>query len=338
VPVQTLWTRAQDTRHDFYRPAQVARLRAGLDAQGRLVAWDHLAAGPLLTPGVMRRYGSAIDVVPTLAAGQALTAQWMRPLGALPGVALDKLSAEGAFDSAYAWPAARMRFKPVDTEVPMGFWRSVGHSINGFVVESFIDECAHAASADPLAFRLALLGPAPRHRAVLERASALAGWGQALGKSADGAPLARGLALHASFGSVVAMVVEVSIGPVPGHSNPRIRVHRVVAAIDCGVAVNPRLIHQQVESAVVYGLSATLDGAVRVEDGRVSQAHFADLPLLRLPEAPRVEVAIVPSPLAHPEGVGEPGVPPLAPAVANAVFALTGTRLRALPLRLPTPA
>jgi isoquinoline 1-oxidoreductase subunit beta len=337
VPVQLLWTRAQDTQHDFYRPACVARLRAGFDAERRLVAWDHHAAGPLLAPAVMQRYGSAIDVVPVLAAGQGLMARALRPLGALPGVALDKLSAEGGFDPAYAWPHARMRHTPVEAAVPVGFWRSVGHSHMGFFTEGFIDECAVAAGADPVAFRRALLAEQPRHRAVLDRAAAAAGWGTPSPPAPDGAPTARGVALHASFGSVVALVATVSLAPASAGER-RIRVHRVDAAIDCGVAVNPNLIRQQMESAVVFGLNATLHGGVRIERGQVQQGHFMDLPLLRLPEAPVVQVEILPSPVPHPEGVGEPGVPPLAPAVASAVAALTGVRLRRLPLVVPADA
>jgi isoquinoline 1-oxidoreductase subunit beta len=336
VPVQTLWTRAQDTQHDFYRPACVSRLRAGFDAQRRLVAWDHHAAGPLLAPAVMGRYGSAVTVVPTVAKSLDLTARLLRPLGALPVVALDKLSAEGGFDPAYAWPHARMRHTPIETAIPVGFWRSVGHSHMGFITEGFVNECAHAAGADPVAFRRALLAAQPRHRAVLDAAAQAANWGQPSPPAADGAPTARGVALHASFGSVVAMVAEVSVAGAG--STRRIRVHRVFSAIDCGVAVNPNLVRQQMEGAVVFALTAALHGGVRVEQGRVTQAHFIDLPLLRLPEAPQVEVVILPSTIEHPEGVGEPGVPPLAPAVAAAVFTLTGTRLRALPLVLPATA
>jgi len=333
VPVQVLWSRAQDTQHDFYRPACVSRLRAGFDAEGRLTAWDHHAAGPLLAPGVMGRYATAVRVVPALTQGQGALAQALRPLGALNGLGLvrDKLSAEGAFDPVYAWPAARMRHTPVDTAIPLGFWRAVGHSHMGFITEGFIDECAHAAGADPVAFRRGLLESQPRHRAVLDRAAAAAGWGTPSPPAPDGAPTARGVALHASFGSVVALVATVSLAP----ADRRVRVHRVVAAIDCGLAVNPNLIRQQVEGAVVFALNAALHGGVSVQDGRVQQAHFADLPLLRLPEAPEVQVEILPSPVAHPEGVGEPGLPPLAPAVASAVFALSGQRLRALPLVLP---
>jgi isoquinoline 1-oxidoreductase beta subunit len=341
VPVQVLWSRAQDTQHDFYRPACVARLRAGFDAQGRLVAWDHHAAGPLLTPAVMARFRGGAAVMPTMAQGQGELARALGPLGALNGLGVvrDKLSAEGGFDPVYAWPAARMRHTPVQAAVPVGFWRSVGHSHMGFFTEGFIDECAAAAGADPVAFRRGLLAAQPRHRAVLDRAAAAAGWGTPSPPAPDGAPTARGVALHASFGSVVAMVATVSLARGEAEAARRIRVHRVVAAIDCGVAVNPKLVRQQLEGSVVFALSAALHGGITVAQGRVQQAHFLDQPLVRMGEAPVVEVEIVDSALRHPEGVGEPGVPPLAPAVAAAVAALTGIRLRELPLRLPaTPA
>lgn len=341
VPVQVLWSRAQDTQHDFYRPACVARLRAGFDAQGRLVAWDHHAAGPLLTPAVMARFRGGAAVMPTMAQGQGELARALGPLGALNGLGVvrDKLSAEGGFDPVYAWPAARMRHTPVQAAVPVGFWRSVGHSHMGFFTEGFIDECAAAAGADPVAFRRGLLAAQPRHRAVLDRAAAAAGWGTPSPPAPDGAPTARGVALHASFGSVVAMVATVSVVRGEAEAARRIRVHRVVAAIDCGVAVNPKLVRQQLEGSVVFALSAALHGGITVAQGRVQQAHFLDQPLVRMGEAPVVEVEIVDSALRHPEGVGEPGVPPLAPAVAAAVAALTGIRLRELPLRLPaTPA
>jgi isoquinoline 1-oxidoreductase beta subunit len=341
VPVQVLWSRAQDTQHDFYRPACVARLRAGFDAQGRLVAWDHHAAGPLLTPAVMARFRGGAAVMPTMAQGQGELARALGPLGALNGLGVvrDKLSAEGGFDPVYAWPAARMRHTPVQAAVPVGFWRSVGHSHMGFFTEGFIDECAAAAGADPVAFRRGLLAAQPRHRAVLDRAAAAAGWGTPSPPAPDGAPTARGVALHASFGSVVAMVATVSLARGEAEAARRIRLHRVVAAIDCGVAVNPKLVRQQLEGSVVFALSAALHGGITVAQGRVQQAHFLDQPLVRMGEAPVVEVEIVDSALRHPEGVGEPGVPPLAPAVAAAVAALTGIRLRELPLRLPaTPA
>jgi isoquinoline 1-oxidoreductase beta subunit len=307
APVQTLWTRPEDVQHDFYRPAAVARYRAGLDARGRLLAWQSESAGQAIVPQVMAR------------------------LFGLPGAGPDKTSDEGAFDQAYEWPAARIAHAAVELPVPVGFWRSVGHSHQAFFIESFIDETAHAAGQDPLAFRMALLQRHPRHRAVLQAAAALAGWGQLPGTAPDGAPLARGLALHQSFGSIVAQVAEVSLAS--DRSDRTIRVHRVCCAIDCGTPVNPHLIRQQMASGIVYGLSAALYGELSIVQGRVQQSNFDNLPALRMDACPRIDTVILPS-TEPPEGVGEPGTPPIAPAVANALFALTGQRLRSLPLRL----
>ncbi|MBK6853474.1 MAG: xanthine dehydrogenase family protein molybdopterin-binding subunit [Burkholderiales bacterium] len=307
-PVQTVWSREQDIGHDFYRPACVARYEAGLDAQGRLVAWHAVSASQAIVHQVLNRH-------------------W-----GLAGGGPDKTTAEGAFDQAYEFAAARAAHVVVDLPVPVGFWRSVGHSHQAFFQESFVDEVAHAAGVDPLAWRVQLLARHPRELAVLKRCANLAGWGTPLAPAADGAPVARGLALHRSFGSVVAEVVEASLAP-PGSGAQRIRVHRVVCVIDCGAVVNPAIVRQQLESSVVFGLSAALYGEITLADGRVQQSNFHDYPVLRLNECPHIETDIISS-SAHPEGVGEPGVPPLAPALANAVFALTGQRLRSLPLRL----
>ena len=306
VPVQTFWTREQDATHDFYRPPCVARYQAGFDAQGQLLGWTAASAGPSIVQQVLQR------------------------LFGVPGAGPDKTSAEGAFDQAYEWPAARISHHIVDLPVPVGFWRSVGHSHHAFFKESFVDEAANAVKQDPLAFRLALLKKHPRHAAVLQRAAAKAGWGQPLAPAADGAKQARGMALHESFGSIVAQVAEVSLDPA---DNKRIRVHRVVAAIDCGTAVNPDGIAQQMESGIVFGLSAALYGEITLDQGQVQQRNFHQQRLLRGSECPAIETEIIAS-SAPPEGVGEPGTPPIAPAVANALFALTGQRLRSLPLKL----
>jgi isoquinoline 1-oxidoreductase subunit beta len=294
TPVQLLWSRDEDTRHDYYRPACLSRFAAGLDAQGRIVAWRNATAGQAIVPDYLPRNSG------------------------LPGMGPDKTTSEGAFDTAYRFPAVRVTHARVELPLPVGFWRAVGHSHQAFFKESFVDECAHAAQADPLAYRLALLDQRPRERAVLELAAAKAGWGQPLAPAADGAKRARGIALHESFGSVVAQVAEVSVGP-----DRTIRVHRVVCAIDCGLPVNPNLIAQQMESSVVFGLSAALFGRIDIDQGRVAQGNFHDYRVLRIDESPLVETHVVPS-TGHPEGVGEPGLPPIAPAVANAVFALTG--------------
>lgn len=294
-PVQLVWTREQDTAHDVYRPAALARFRAQLSAGGDILAWDDRSAGA----AIAHQY-------------------FPRTLG-LPGLGPDKTTAEGEYDHQYAIPNQRVEHVTVDSALPVGYWRSVGHSQNAFFKESFLDEVAHAAGRDPVALRRTLCAGQPRALAVLDAALARAG----------SAPPGRahGVALHRSFGSTVAQVAEVSV------EGGAIRVHRVVCAIDCGLVVNPDIVAQQVESGVVFGLTAALHGEITLEAGRVAQSNFGDYPLLRMHEAPHVETVILSS-SAHPEGVGEPAVPPVAPAVAAAVFRLTGQRLRSLPLRL----
>ncbi|MEK8050216.1 molybdopterin cofactor-binding domain-containing protein [Ideonella sp. DXS22W] len=306
VPVQAFWSREQDSTHDFYRPPCVARYRAGLDAQGRLLAWQAASAGP------------------------SIVQQFLQRMFGLPGAGPDKTTCEGAFDQAYEWPAARISHHIVPLPVPVGFWRSVGHSHQAFFKESFLDECAHAAGRDPLAYRLDLLKQHPRHAAVLRRAAEVAGWGGPLAPAADGARRARGLALHQSFGAIVAQVAEVSLDPADAK---RIRVHRVVAAIDCGTVVHPGIVRQQMESAIVQGLGTALYGEITLDKGQVQQSNFHQQPLLRGADCPQIHTEIIAS-TEPPEGVGEPGLPPLAPALANALFALTGQRLRSLPLKL----
>ncbi len=309
TPVQTLWSREQDLKNDFFRPACVSRFTAGLDGKGQLVAWRNTSAGQAVLPQAL---------------GRALGLPWVGP---------DKTAAEGAFDQPYEWPAARVGHVMVDLPVPVGFWRSVGHSHQAFFKECFVDEVAGAAGVDPLTFRESLLQQPrhARHLAVLRRCAQAAGWGLPLADAEDGAKKARGLALHQSFGSVVAQVVEASLAPAG--AGQRIRVHRVVCAIDCGLAVNPLNIQAQMESAVVFGLSAALYGEVHLVNGQVQESNFHDAPVLRVNECPAIETHIMAS-SEPPEGVGEPGVPPLAPALANALFALTGQRLRSLPLKI----
>lgn len=300
-PIQLIWSREEDMTHDFYRPMHVAALRASVDAQGR--------------PGSLR----------IKSAGDAISPRWMeRGLPALAGPVdlADKSSAEGLFDLPYGFPNQHMSHVATRKGVPVGFWRSVGHSHNAFFSESFIDELAFEAQQDPLALRRQLLKDAPRHLAVLDLAAVKANWG---GKLPAGQ--ARGIALHESFGAIVAQVAEVSL--LAG----QVRVHRVVCAMDCGNVVNPGIVAQQMEGSVVFGLTAALYGNVDIHEGVVQQKNFSDYPMLRLAQAPLVQTYLVPS-TRPPGGVGEPGVPPLAPAVANALFALTGQRLRALPLRV----
>lgn len=295
APVQMIWSREDDTTHDVYRPAALARFVATLDAAGNVLGYDNKSAS-----------------------GSVSHQFFKRNLG-LPAGGPDKTTAEGEFDMQYEFANQRIRHAIVDSPVPLGYWRSVGHSHNAFFKESFIDELAHAAGKDGVAFRRGLLQRHPRHLAVLDAAVARAG-------AAPGGR-AHGVALHQSFGTIVAQVAEVSV------EGTEIRVHRVVCAIDCGIAVNPNIIAQQAESGVVFGLSAALYGAVTIKDGKVEQTNFHDYPVARMNQAPVVETIIMPS-AEHPEGMGEPATPPIAPAVANAVFKLTGKRLRSLPLTL----
>ncbi len=299
LPVQLLWSREEDTTHDFYRPAGAAFCQAGLDASGKPVALQIGSAGDAISPRWMAR---------------AL------PLLSGPVDMPDKTAAEGLYDQPYDVPHIRIAHSATRHGVPVGFWRSVGHSHNAFFTESFVDEMAHAAGADPLAYRLSLLGGLPRHAAVLQLAAEKAGWGQPLPKNR-----ARGLALHESFGSIVAEVMEVSLeGGKP-------KVHRVVCAVDCGVVVNPGIVAQQMEGAVIFGLTAALYGRIDIKDGVVQQRNFPDYPMLTLAQTPLIETHLIAS--DHPPtGIGEPGVPPAAPALANALFALTGERRRKLPL------
>jgi len=299
VPVQLQWTREEDFRHDRYRPAAMASFRAALDGTGRPQAWLNRVAAPSVTQSFSDRLvGLATPAVP------------------------DKFQAEGAFDLPYAIPHVSVRQLLCKTPVPVGYWRSVGHSYNAFFTECFLDELAAAAGQDPLTYRRGLLERHPRHRAVLDLAAQKAGWGTPLP-----AGRARGLALHASFGSICAQVAEVSL------ENGAPRVHRVVCAVDCGVVVHPDSARAQVEGAVAFGLTAALMGEITVKDGRVEQGNFAQQDVLRLAQMPSVETHFVPS-ARPPGGLGEVGVPPIAPAVVNALAVLTGQRIRRLPIRL----
>jgi isoquinoline 1-oxidoreductase beta subunit len=298
-PVQLLWPREEDTTHDFYRPAAAAFMQASFDTDGRAVALKITSAGDAMQPRFLER------VAPQLA---------------MPVDLPDKTSSEGLFDLPYAIEHQRIAHAATKSGVPIGNWRAVGHSQNAFFSECFIDEMAFAAQQDPVAFRMALLREMPRHAAVLRLAASRAGWA-----APPPAGIARGVALHESFGSIVAQVVEASL------AGGRLRVHRVVCAADIGTAVNPGIVAQQMESAVIFALSAALHGRIDIEAGVVKQRNFPDHPIVTLAETPRIETHLVPS-TNPPGGVGEPGTPPLAPALANALFVLTGRRQRELPL------
>ncbi len=297
TPVMTVWTREDDLQGGYYRPLSHDRLTATLGTDGHPATWTHTIVSQSIVAGTPFEK-MMID----------------------PKTGLDATQHEGASDLPYAIPSVRVAGHTAKVPVPVLWWRSVGHTHTAFAVESFIDECATTARQDPVAYRTALLGAEPRHLAVLKLAAEKAGWGTPLPHGR-----ARGVAVHASFGSVVAEVAEVSL--VDG----RPKVHRVVAAIHCGLAVNPGQVAYQVESAICFGLSAALYGEITLEDGRVQQSNFGDYAPLRHEEMPAVEVHIVPS-SAAPTGVGEPGTPVIAPAVANALAALTGVRARRLPL------
>ena len=299
APVQLVWSREQDMTHDYYRPMHVAQLSAAINAQGQVESLQIKSAGDAISPRWMSR------VLPVLSG---------------PVDAPDKTTAEGLFDLPYGLEHQSMSHVSTKMGVPIGFWRSVGHSHNAFFSESFIDELAFESKQDPVAFRMALLKNAPRYAAVLKLATDKAKWGSALPSGR-----AHGVALHESFGSIVAQVAEVSMQGGKPH------VHRVVCAIDCGTVVNPGTVAQQVESSVNFALTAALFGQIDIQDGVVQQTNFNNYPLVSMAQSPVVETWIVPS-THSPEGVGEPAVPPVAPAVANAMFKLTGKRRRALPL------
>ena len=294
-PVKLIYSREDDMAAGFYRPASVARFAGALDAQGRPT---------MLKVGV----GS-----PSITAASG----FMK----LPDSGVDEFALEGIADHPYDIANQRIAYGRREPGPKVWFWRSVGHSQNIFFIEGFIDELAAAAKQDPFEFRRGLLSQQPRYKGVLEAAADKAGWGKPLP-----AGVFRGIAVAQSFGSYVAEVAEVSVGAdgVP-------KVHRVVAAVDCGMTVNPEIIRRQIEGAIVYGLSAALYGRITLKDGKVEQGNFNDYPVLRMSEMPKVEVHILPS-REKPGGIGEPGTPPIAPAVVNAIYAATGKRLRSLPI------
>jgi isoquinoline 1-oxidoreductase beta subunit len=295
--VKVIWTRENDMKGGWYRPMWYDRIVGGLDAGGNIVGWHHTIVGQSIMTG------SPFE-------------------GAMINDGVDTTSVEGAEDIPYDIPNILVDLHSPELAVPVQWWRSVGHSHTAFVVESFMDEMAHAAGKDPYEFRRTLLVNHPRHKAVLELAAEKAGWGSPVPEGRG-----RGIAVHKSFGSLVAQVAEVSLS-----REGAVRVHRVVCAIDCGRVTNPDIAKAQMEGGIVFGLTAALHGAITLKDGQVEQSNFHNYPLLTLPEMPEVEVFMVSSD-EPPSGVGEPGVPPIAPAVANAVFAASGKRIRRLPMR-----
>ena len=294
-PVKLIWKREEDMKNDFYRPANCSRIRGAIDSTGRAIAWSHKIVCPSI---FARAYPSSFRM------------------------GIDPAAVEGLKSMAYEIPNVAVEYVRMDTPVPVGFWRSVGNTHNAFTVESFADELAHLAGKDPLEFRLGLLKTHPRAMRVLEVAAEKAGWGKPLSRGQ-----ARGIAYHLSFESYVAQVAEVSVDKNSG----AIRVHKVTCAVDCGSVVNPAIISAQMMGGLTMGLSAALKEKIEFGYGGVKSDNFGDYGLLRMSEAPEVHVHIVKSG-EKPGGVGEPGVPPIAPAVANAVFEATGARIRRLPM------
>ena len=299
-PVKVVWTREEDIQHDLYRPYWFDRMSAGLDAGGRPVAWNHRFAG------------------------SSVVARWLPP-GFNHG--LDPDSTEGAIDLTYALPNMHVEYMRVEPPgIPTGFWRSVGPSHNVFVTESFMDELAAAAKQDPVAYRAALLDKSPRAKAVLELAAEKSGWGQKLPERAG-----RGVSLQQVFGpTYMAMVAEVDVS-----KSGAVRVRRVDCAVDCGTVVNPDTVRAQIQGAIIFGITAALHGEITVKGGRVEQANFDTYQMLRMDEAPAIDVNIVQS-SEPPGGMGEAGTSLIVPAVTNAVFAATGVRLRKLPININT--
>lgn len=303
VPVKLVWTREDDMRGGMYRPMYLHALRGGIDAGGAIVGWQHRIVGQSILEDTIFE-------------------------GAMRKTGIDPTSVEGAANLPYAIPAIAVDLHSTSEAVTVQWWRSVGSSHTAFSTETFLDELATAAKQDPVELRRRLLGKHPRHLAALDLAAKQAGWGTPLAPGKAGEKRGRGVAVHESFGTVVAQVVEATVKADGG-----IVVDRVVCAVECGLAVNPDIVRAQMEGGIGYGLSAALHGAITVRDGLVEQSNFHDYPVLRIHEMPAVEVHIVPS-AGKPTGVGEPGTPVIAPALANALFAATGKRLRSLPLRL----
>jgi isoquinoline 1-oxidoreductase beta subunit len=296
-PIKLVWTREDDIKGGYYRPMYVHKVKVGLTESGDIAGWHHRIVGQSIMEGTAFAAGSVKNGV-------------------------DATSVEGVSDTPYTIPNYEVEVHNTKFGAPPLWWRSVGHTHTAYVMETMIDEIATRSGKDPVAFRLAMLDKHPRHAAVLKLAAEKAGWGTPL---ADG--IARGVAVHESFKSFVAQVAEVRI------ADGRAKVDRVVCAVDCGLPINPDNIVAQIEGGIGYGLGAVLHSHVTLTDGVVDQANFGDYEVLRFNEMPNVEVHIIPS-TEPPTGIGEPGTPPVGPAVANAVAALTGQRIRALPLAI----
>jgi isoquinoline 1-oxidoreductase beta subunit len=293
-PVKVVWSREDDMQHDYYRPVSYARMWGAVDASGK----------------------------PTVFMQRMVQQSLMKRIGGLPPNGVDFISVDGSANLPYDIPNIRVEYIEHDPGIPFGFWRSVGASFQGFVVEAFIDELAAAAKKDPFEFRRDLLGKSPRHKAVLELAAEKAGWGKPLPQGR-----ARGIAVMDAFGSILSQVTEVSVD-----ARGNVRVHKVVCTVDTGWVINPDTIKAQMEGGIVYGLTAALKGEITIQNGRVVQKHFGDYQMLRHNEMPEIEVYIVPS-TETPGGIGEPSTALAAGSLVNAIAAATGKRIYKLPIK-----
>lgn len=318
VPVKLIWSREEDMQHDFYRPASYHVISASIH-EDDLQAWRHRIVGPSIMQRVAPGFVPAA-MPQWLPTGLKSFAAWIT--GGVISMINDPTLVEGAKGLPYQTDNLEVELSHYDPGIPIGFWRSVGHSSNAFVVESFIDELAYQAKRDPYEFRRHLLREQPRHLGVLNLAAEKSGWGSEL-PPGEG----RGIAVHHSFNSYVAQVAEVRV-----IDNGRLSVNRVVCAIDCGTVINPDTVVAQVEGAIAFGLTAAIKSAISIKDGRIEQSNFHDFPLLRIDEMPSVEVYLLDS-TEPPTGVGEPAVPVIAAAVSNAIYAASHRRIRRLPIR-----
>ena len=297
-PIKLIWTREEDVQHDFYRPQVVARFQAGFDTEGNPTAFRHVNIGD----GGQRQHGLAANAP------------------------FDPALMDSSTKQPYDIPNRSVEYLLEKIAIPVGFWRSVGGAHNGYFIESFVDEMAHAVDEDPVAFRRRLLGSAPRFEAVLDLVAEMADWRPQPWQAEDGRMHAMGVALHEDHYTIVAQIAEVSLDELDSPT-----VHKVWCSVDCGIVVNPTIATMQVESAISYGLSAALMEKVDVRDGKVVNSNFHDYPVLTAQQMPDIEVKFVASD-AHPTGLGEPATPPIPAAVCNALFALTGERIRTLPI------
>ena len=315
-PVKVIWSREDDTRHDYYRPSTYNELRGGIDDQGNIKAWEHKLVAPSMAKSILPAMG-------------ALAPQWIPDWminAVIKGAGFllessDPTTSEGSVEMPYKIENIDVRHIFHDPGIPLGPWRSVGHSQNAFITESFIDELANLAGQDPYQFRRRLLREHQDYLKVLDLVAEKSNWGNA------GQGLHQGVAIHKSFGTIVSQVVDLEL------VNDKPKLKRVTCAVDCGTAVNPDQVAAQIESSVVFGLTAALKGEINIEGGAVKESNFHDYQMLRMDETPPIDVYIVDSNLP-PTGVGEPGTPPIAPALGNALFAATGKRQRSLPYKI----